>query len=251
MAKKKRGRPSDADDAPVKLPKAPEKLARPFETALRAVGRVPLVTEPTPQTMPPPGPTPPERAPRSDSPPRNASGERALLHQALRGVVPLSAASPKEARRVGPRATVPPPASDEAKARRDLATLVSGGVRFDVRVEADHVVGVRVGTSAKWAATLQRLTAVDETLDLHGSARAEVEARVSKFVRASHQRGDRVLLIVHGKGNHSEGGLGVLRDATIEALTEGGAAILVKAFVTAKPALGGTGALLVGLVDRV
>jgi DNA-nicking Smr family endonuclease len=66
-------------------------------------------------------------------------------------------------------------------------------------------------------------------------------------VRKAHRRGLDVLCIVHGKGQHSEGGKGVLRDAVLSALTETGAAPLVLAFVTAPDVLGGSGALLVEL----
>jgi len=53
--------------------------------------------------------------------------------------------------------------------------------------------------------------------------------------------------VVHGKGLRSEGGVGVLRDAAVDALVDSGAATLVLAFVTAPESCGGSGALLVEL----
>ena len=67
-------------------------------------------------------------------------------------------------------------------------------------------------------------------------------------MRAQHRRGARRLCLAHGKGNHSEGGVGVLRDVVVRTLTEGGAAPVVHAFATASSHLGGTGALVVELV---
>ena len=54
-------------------------------------------------------------------------------------------------------------------------------------------------------------------------------------------------MIVHGAGKHSEGGQGVLGQCTVEALTSGGAAPLVRAFATAHTRQGGLGALAVYL----
>ncbi|MDQ3034536.1 MAG: Smr/MutS family endonuclease, partial [Myxococcota bacterium] len=99
--------------------------------------------------------------------------------------------------------------------------------------------------------SLRRATVgADATLDLH-SVRAAIAAdRVSRYVREAQRGGHRRVLIVHGKGLHSENGQGVLADVVVTALTEGGAAPLVLAFVTAPVALGGAGALLVELVRR-
>ena len=55
------------------------------------------------------------------------------------------------------------------------------------------------------------------------------------------------LLIVHGKGLHSAGGIGVLALAVVDSLTEGRAAALVRALMTAPQRLGGSGALAVQL----
>ena len=68
---------------------------------------------------------------------------------------------------------------------------------------------------------------------------------VSEFVRKQQRKGTRYLLLITGKGQHSEGGVGVLRDAAVEALTHGGAAPSVLAFSSAHAAHGGTGALAI------
>src|SRR5690606_23518529 len=88
----------------------------------------------------------------------------------------------------------------------------------------------------------------DAEIDLHGLRADEAEAEVVRFVRDRHRRGARIVRIVHGKGLHSDGGLGVLGDRALHALTEGGAAPFVLAFTSAAPEAGGTGALVVRLV---
>jgi DNA-nicking Smr family endonuclease len=45
----------------------------------------------------------------------------------------------------------------------------------------------------------------DEALDLHGLTREEAWAALEGFFRAGRQRGFEKLLIIHGKGNHSNG----------------------------------------------
>jgi DNA-nicking Smr family endonuclease len=86
------------------------------------------------------------------------------------------------------------------------------------------------------------------TLDLHGMFSNEIELRVSDFVRSQYRLGNRQLLIVHGKGKHSEGGVGVLATYSVKALTQGGAARYVRAFCTADFKHGGSGALAVLLI---
>ena len=52
----------------------------------------------------------------------------------------------------------------------------------------------------------------DASLDLHGFKRADVAAKLSHFLNNAHHRGDLTLLIITGKGLHSEGGEAILRD---------------------------------------
>jgi DNA-nicking Smr family endonuclease len=59
-----------------------------------------------------------------------------------------------------------------------------------------------------------------------------------------------VVLIVHGRGQRSAGGVGVLPDVVLETLSRGGAAPVVRAFMSAPQRQGGAGAVVVFLVDR-
>jgi len=136
-------------------------------------------------------------------------------------------------------------AEDEARARLD--ELVAYDVTFRIELEGDFVRGSRIDAPPRLVRELARRTRASETLDLHGMSQREAREAVVSFVRKSHKLGLSILCIVHGKGQHSEGGVGVLRDAVVRTLTDSGAAPLVLAFATASDACGGTGALLVEL----
>jgi DNA-nicking Smr family endonuclease len=64
-------------------------------------------------------------------------------------------------------------------------------------------------------------------------------------VRRQHRLGRRYVLIITGKGQHSDGGVGVLGEALAETLAGGGAAPFVLAFASAHAQHGGRGAVAV------
>ena len=137
-------------------------------------------------------------------------------------------------------------AEDQARARLQAWWLR----RYDFRIEGDRrlrAVASRIDAKPAWSASCAAARAPAETLDLHGMNQRESREAVVRFVRRCHRKGIDIVCIVHGKGQHSEAGLGVLRDTAVKALTETGAAPLVRAFVTAPDMLGGGGALLVEL----
>jgi DNA-nicking Smr family endonuclease len=178
-----------------------------------------------------------------------APGELSALNAAYAGVQPIR--RPKRGRRaVGPavrRVTAAPDPGDQA-ARERLAALVSGGVRFEIRWDDGWVQGLRQGTEER---VLRRLSGAgfepEATLDLHGMSREQAMRATHEFVRGQQQRGARYLLIIVGKGLHSEGGVGVLAESAAKALTQGLAAPLVTAFASADARHGGRGALAVML----
>jgi DNA-nicking Smr family endonuclease len=189
--------------------------------------------------------------------------ERTALRNAFAGVQPLGE---RDKRRVAlpplgdsqpvRRGEKPDTTDLDADARKRLAGLVAGALRFDVRTEEDgRVEGMRVESGGRVAldeGALARLSraATDGELDLHGQTGDEAELLVARWVRARHRAGARVVRLVHGKGLHSDGGVSVLRERVVQALTEGGAAPLVLGFVSAAPQAGGTGALVVQLAGR-
>lgn len=248
----------------------PDRLNSPFAKALKGVkikpksAVAPKVEEPEPATMAPPGPTPlqtvPSQSPPPQSPPPSYGYEdRVAYQQAYAGVRPLDGnpdvsgkkAPKRKPKRIEQAAPEVVPGAQDAAARARLDALVGGGVRFDVRdTPGGGVEGLRQGFHTKHLRALRDITvAPARRCDLHG-LRAEVAiTRVARFVREAVRDGERVVLLVVGKGKHSHGGVGVLGECVVEALTSGGAAPVVTAFVSAPERLGGHGALLVRLGD--
>ena len=91
---------------------------------------------------------------------------------------------------------------------------------------------------------------VEAECDLHGHTAREAEREVHRFVRKSQQTGKRWVLIIVGKGLHSPGGKGTLKDHMVDTLSKRGPSRFILAFRTAPRHLGGTGALVARLVDR-
>ncbi len=247
MGRRKKKAKND-DDTPVS--KAPVGEAR---TSLRALLEG-VVREELPADAPPaPPPAQKKKSERPAPSPKVAIAapsetlrgeDRVAYYNAYAGVRPLAR---KEKARVE-RKEPPVPASHDAEARARLGALVAGGVRFEIERDDDLVRGVRAGTPPDVLRALSRRDAMAEaTLDLHGLLADDAEDAVVRFVRREHRRGTRRVCIVHGKGLHSPGGIGVLRDRVMRVLTESGAAPVVVAFVTAPPDYGGSGALLVQL----
>jgi len=86
-------------------------------------------------------------------------------------------------------------------------------------------------------------------LDLHGTVTKDLEEKVARFVHYQYRRGIRRLLLVHGKGKHSENGIGVLASHLVKVLTQGRVSYYVRGFCTADLEHGGSGALSVMLIS--
>lgn len=85
---------------------------------------------------------------------------------------------------------------------------------------------------------------IDATLDLHGMTLAEAEAALTAFVGRARARHQSWLLVITGKGRHSEGGRGEgkLRGALPDWLDRGALAGQVVEYAPAAPPHGGGGA---------
>jgi DNA-nicking Smr family endonuclease len=250
------GKPDDAEEEgdKVVLPKAPERISSPFKNALGSLKK--QLVERDKQALldkrKPAAPAPPAR-PVARKKRASSEDDAQALSMAMQGVKPLAGDRPGRVSARTPRvqsrtAMVVPfgrSAEDEARARLD--DLVAFEVNFRIETERDFVRGARTDAQPRVLRELARRTRASDTLDLHGHHQREAHDAVVSFVRQTHKKGLSVLCIVHGKGQHSEGGLGVLRDVVVRALTETGASQLVMAFVTAPEALGGSGAMLVEL----
>jgi DNA-nicking Smr family endonuclease len=223
------------------------------DAGLDRVGReAAAVSLPRPGGVPPSlVPEPIRAAPAPELRADHTAGEFAALNQAYRGVDPIK--RPKRGRTVAaaraPRVSIPRvPGPDDQAARERLSALVAEGQRFRVERDEGWVRGLREDTDARSLRALASARFEPEaTLDLHGLRREDARRTVREFVRAQHRRGARYLLLIVGKGTHSEAGIGVLGDALVEELIGGVVAPLVCAFTSAHVHHGGTGAVAVRL----
>ncbi len=84
--------------------------------------------------------------------------------------------------------------------------------------------------------------AIQGEVDLHGLRSDEARLALAEFIRNAHRQGLRCLRVVHGKGLGSPGKTPVLKSKVHSWLVQKNQ---VMAFVQAKPAEGGAGALVV------
>ena len=83
---------------------------------------------------------------------------------------------------------------------------------------------------------------IQRQIDLHGLRTDEAREALGRFIREAHQQGLRCVRVVHGKGLGSPGRVPVLKNRVLRWLVQKNE---VMAFVQARPADGGAGALVV------
>ena len=83
---------------------------------------------------------------------------------------------------------------------------------------------------------------IQREIDLHGLRSDEARLALAEFIRTAHRQGLRCVRVVHGKGLGSPGKTPVLKNKVHSWLVQKNQ---VLAFVQAKPAEGGAGALVV------
>ncbi len=188
---------------------------------------------------------PPPRRSAAPPPPPRPPTEEELWARATAGARPVSAGSdlvpPRAPHRPQERAWHPDlDAIDEPNA------LVHGEPRFDFAPGDALVEGWVTGLDA---GVVRRLKGghytVEGRLDLHGLTREEARGEVERFLRESRSGGKRCVLVVHGRGHHSEAQLPVIKEALHGWLASGRFGRQVLAFASARPADGGAGALYV------
>jgi len=211
----------------------PSSADRPRADAKRAVER------------PPESPTP--RGPEDED-------EALLMARMFAGVTPLDRSV--VARHRPPDEPLPDAnrvrrAADEAQTEADdvrerLRALVEDKPRFEVADDGVHVEGRRLDVPVDVLRRLRRGSyPIDGRLDLHGMSAAQARGELDAFLRTMRARGERSILVIHGKGDHSPQGLGVLRGEISAWLSQGSASDHVSAFATAQAGDGGGGAVYV------
>jgi DNA-nicking Smr family endonuclease len=153
------------------------------------------------------------------------------------------------AKRISPLAPrrAPPPAPSSLPSR---VTGLREAPAFEVEDDGTFIEGARSGQEAALRDLARgRVTAV-ATFDLHGFTADEAERKLHRFLEQHQGPRRQAVLVVHGRGTHSAGGRGVLRDQIAAWLSGPPFAGMVLCFATARPRDGGGGALYVLLAPR-
>ena len=165
--------------------------------------------------------------------------EARLFREAVRGVRPLRAHSPPPRKpKVRPRARF---------ARADRAAVLRESLDSD-GVDPEQLAGEALAFHRPQipVAVLRRLRRgdyrVQREIDLHGMTVAEAKLALREFLVAALEQRVRCVRIVHGKGLRS-GHRGPVLKAAVSAVLRRTGAVL--AYVSARPADGGTGAVYV------
>jgi DNA-nicking Smr family endonuclease len=136
--------------------------------------------------------------------------------------------------------------SEDAEVLAQLSDLVSGVGTFELTETEEYTEGTRLGLDPRLVTRLRRGEfAVQSHIDLHGMIQANAKAALDEFIVNSVRKGLRTVLVVHGRGLRSPGGMPVLKHAAAQWLSHGHMGGYVLAFATARPADGGAGAMYV------
>ena len=161
--------------------------------------------------------------------------DQALFLEAIGGTKPLDS-----------RDRIPVPPAPPAPVR---IVELPPAVKLTVEVEGQRCAARAPGVSRSQIALLRAgKIHVEQTLDLHGQTVEAGLRQLREFVVGAHRNGRRCVLVIHGKGTHSEPGFlsAPLRDAVLGELL-GDLSGLVHALATAAPTDGGEGATYVML----
>lgn len=179
---------------------------------------------------------------------------RTLLGRAYGGVTRLGdkklAPKGSEPARARVHAPVPTAPARDTTAMRDLDALVGGGIRFRADVDEDGRVSAYRMDHGPHLLKQLRAESPAARVDLHGMTADAADEAVVKFIRSAAQQRHRAVLVIHGKGLHSEGGQSILAERATNTLLRGRAASWVLAAETAPESRGGLGALLVLLTKQ-
>lgn len=116
---------------------------------------------------------------------------------------------------------------------------------FRIERAGSRTHGVAEGVDRRHLRRLRRgEIEVEWELDLHGLERPAAREEVRRTLARAHEEGVRCVLVIHGRGSHSELGA-VLRDALPGWLSQPPTEGIVMAFASARPADGGEGATYV------
>jgi DNA-nicking Smr family endonuclease len=159
------------------------------------------------------------------------------FRKAVGDVTPLPARNKAALEKALPHPRLRDPEEDRA-----VTDALSDSAPF-VREAGEPLKFNRPGVQRQTLRQLRRVgSRVDDELDLHGLTVAEARPLLVGFLARCRASGARVVRIIHGKGLRSESGEGVLKGLVASWLAQRED---VLAFHEAKPADGGSGAVVV------
>ena len=179
--------------------------------------------------------------------PSSGDEDEAVFQKEMRDVIPFK----NRKRRLFAKSSCPRPPrlfvqEEEAEALAKLAELVAGYGNFDLTFSDEYVEG---GVSGINPVILSKLRSGEfsyqDFVDLHGLNKTQAKEKVISFLRESVRKGYRCVLIVHGRGLHSNNREPVIKSYIKTWLCRGEIGRMVLAFSSARPCDGGTGALYV------
>lgn len=172
---------------------------------------------------------------------RRAEAEKNLFTRAAGAVKPL----PHHGRVEPPRAApLPIPVQQQLDEQRVLQEALSDEFDTSTLLDVDDALSFRrPGVGLDVTRKLRRGDwSIQREIDLHGLRRDDAREALGGFIREAHRQGIRCVRVVHGKGLGSPGKTPVLKGRVQSWLVQKNE---VMAFVQARPAEGGAGALVV------
>ena len=172
---------------------------------------------------------------------RKAEAEKNLFTRAIGKVAPLPANN---------KAHLPSPPREPVatQLKKDEAQVIQDSLsdEFDVSTLLDTDEALSFRRPSVGPEVTRKLRkgdwAIQREIDLHGLRSDEARLALTTFIRDAHKHGIRCVRVVHGKGLGSPGKTPVLKSKVHSWLVQKNQ---VMAFVQAKPAEGGAGALVV------
>ncbi len=172
---------------------------------------------------------------------RQATADRDLFLQAAGQVQPLAVPAKAALKTEKPQ---PLPIQRQRDEQAALQETISDEFDASTLLETDeHLSYRRPGIGPDVTRKLRRGDwSIQRQLDLHGLRTEDAREALGQFIREAQQRGIRCVRVVHGKGLGSPGKTPVLKGRVQSWLAQKKE---VLAFVQARPAEGGAGALVV------
>ncbi|HYW56415.1 MAG TPA: Smr/MutS family protein [Polaromonas sp.] len=174
-----------------------------------------------------------------------AKAEKELFSRAIGPVKALPAKHlPGRVAQLAPVQPAPIPVQHQLDELAVMREAISDGFDVESLLDTDEALSFRrPGMGPDVVRKLRRGGwAIQRQLDLHGLRREDARDALSAFIREAHKVGVRCVRVVHGKGLGSPGKTPVLKGRVQSWLIQKAE---VLAFVQARPAEGGAGALVV------